>query len=124
MGTAESARVAAAETRLLKDMLLAIPSEVETTINTHHTTSGGGGGGLPGGIPEFQHGLDFVPFDEFPAILHKGERVLTAEENKQFNDNRNFGGNQTTYNVYNPMAAAILAADRQNELMDRLDARM
>ena len=28
----------------------------------------------------FSSGLDYVPFDEFPAILHKGEMVLTANE--------------------------------------------
>ena len=28
----------------------------------------------------FATGLDYVPYDEFPAILHKGEAVLTAEE--------------------------------------------
>ena len=26
-------------------------------------------------------GLNYVPFDNFPAILHRGERVLTAKEN-------------------------------------------
>lgn len=25
-------------------------------------------------------GLDYVPYDEFPALLHQGERVLTAAE--------------------------------------------
>lgn len=34
-------------------------------------------------IPRLAVGLDYVPYDEFPALLHKGERVLTAEENKK-----------------------------------------
>ena len=25
-------------------------------------------------------GLDYVPYDEFPALLHQGERVKTAAE--------------------------------------------
>jgi hypothetical protein len=30
--------------------------------------------------PRLSVGLDYVPYDEFPAILHKGEAVLTAAE--------------------------------------------
>lgn len=29
-------------------------------------------------------GLDYVPYNNYPALLHQGERVLTAEENKAF----------------------------------------
>lgn len=29
-------------------------------------------------------GLDYIPYDEFPALLHEGERVLTKEENKNY----------------------------------------
>ena len=28
-------------------------------------------------------GMDYVPSDDFPALLHRGEAVLTAEENKK-----------------------------------------
>lgn len=36
----------------------------------------------------FAKGLAYVPWDGFIAELHKGERVLTAEENKQYEQSR------------------------------------
>lgn len=33
-----------------------------------------------GSVGRYATGLDYVPYDEFPAILHKGEAVLTASE--------------------------------------------
>lgn len=41
---------------------------------------GGKGINIPK-IPRLNVGMDYVPYDEFPAILHKGEAVLTKEEN-------------------------------------------
>lgn len=29
-------------------------------------------------------GMEYVPYDEYPALLHKGERVLTQGENKEY----------------------------------------
>lgn len=37
------------------------------------------------------NGLFSVPWDGYPAILHKGERVLTARENQQYTYNNYFG---------------------------------
>jgi len=45
-------------------------SDKEANVNVN---KGGGGG-------KFATGLNYVPYDEFPAILHRGEAVLTAAE--------------------------------------------
>ena len=36
-------------------------------------------------------GLSYVPFDGYRATLHKGERVLTADEAEEYNSNRTSG---------------------------------
>ena len=48
--------------------------------------AGGGGGGNPFGpeLPQHATGLANVPFNNYPAMLHKGERVLTANENRNY----------------------------------------
>lgn len=40
-------------------------------------------------LPRLKVGMDYVPSDDFPALLHRGEAVLTAEENKKL---KAFGG--------------------------------
>ena len=41
------------------------------------------------------NGLTYVPKDGFTARLHKGERVLTREENRNYNTNNNSSSNTT-----------------------------
>lgn len=45
--------------------------------------------------PKLATGLDYVPYDEFPAILHKGEAVLTAEEADVWRKGGGGGGGMT-----------------------------
>jgi hypothetical protein len=35
---------------------------------------------------KFESGLTYVPYDNYPALLHEGERILTKEEAKSYND--------------------------------------
>lgn len=38
-------------------------------------------------IKKLKVGIDYVPYDEMPALLHKGEQVLTAEEAQEYRTN-------------------------------------
>ena len=46
------------------------------------------------------NGLDYVPYNGYIAELHKGERILTAQENKEYNERRRGQGGDT-FNFYN-----------------------
>lgn len=52
-------------------------------------------------------GLDYVPYDGYPAILHKGERVMTAAEN------RGGGGASYSISVYVAPGGDLVEAGRQ-----------
>lgn len=46
-------------------------------------------------------GLDYVPFNGYVAELHKGERVLTKQENEEYNNSKGKNSNGDTFNFYN-----------------------
>lgn len=46
------------------------------------------------------NGLDYVPYNGYVAELHEGERVLTKQQNKEYNEGRAEQGGDT-FNFYN-----------------------
>lgn len=47
---------------------------------------------------KFAYGLDYVPYDNFPTMLHEGEGILTASENRSRRNNTQSG---VTVNINN-----------------------
>ena len=65
-------------------------------------------------VKGYAKGLSYVPYDGFPAILHKGERVLTKKEAESYNSNKNptsSGGD--TFVFYSPKPLSEIEAARQ-----------
>lgn len=52
-----------------------------------------------GRVGKYATGLSYVPYDNFPAYLHEGERVLTKEENQMYNRVFSSGGITAAQNV-------------------------
>ena len=62
----------------------------------------------------FANGLSFVPYDGYPAILHKGERVLTATANRNYTYNSNNYFGQVNLNNGMEIDALSESIARQN----------
>lgn len=64
-------------------------SEIEEQANRtaqalNYAFSGGGGGPLTEVSYPHAYGLPYVPYDDYPARLHRGEMVLTRNESEQY----------------------------------------
>lgn len=65
----------------------------DSVAEAENTDNSAGGSKKKTKVKGYAKGLEYVPYDGFPAILHKGERVLTRTEA----DNYNKGGTGATY---------------------------
>lgn len=69
-------------------------------------------------LPRLSVGLDYVPYDGYQAILHKGERVMTKQENAAYSKGNNASGGNT-FNFYSPKAISEAEAARQFKKVQR-----
>lgn len=75
-------------------------------------------------IPRLKVGMDYVPEDDFPALLHEGEAVLTKEENKEYRQaksrtNDNNMGNNAEYLIQKLIDILLAYFPQFKELMNR-----
>ena len=75
---------------------------------------GGKGINLPF-ISKLRVGIEEVPYDEMPAILHKGERVLTKEEAKEYDQEKNQKENKI-YNYSNTINIEHLEVREEKDI--------
>lgn len=70
-------------------------------------------------LPRLKLGLDYVPYDDFPALLHKGEKVLTSEQAAEYRD----GGRSSGVTI-NINGATIMRPDDVDWLLDLMTRRL
>ena len=81
----------------------------------HRSVNVNVGGG--GSVGHYATGLDYVPYDDFPAILHKGEAVLTASEASDWRR----GGFRTEFSTAAPQGSDLAdVLGRMYQLLDDL----
>lgn len=103
----------------LKEFLGINGSSGSSTRVSYGESYGGGSGasfaafdvtsGGPGGLRGYATGLPNVPYNNFVARLHEGERVLTRAENAAYSSRARGTGGEST-NLAEAIAAAVVSA--------------
>lgn len=103
----------------LKEFLGINGSSGSSTRVSYGESYGGGSGasftafdgttGGPGGLRGYATGLPNVPYNNFVARLHEGERVLTKAENAAYSSRARGTGREST-NLAEAIAAAVVSA--------------
>jgi hypothetical protein len=75
---------------------------------------------LEGLLPSYDVGTNYVPYDQI-AQIHKGERILTADENRHFT--KTFGKKNTANNNnYDIMINTLgVKLDNMNQHLEKLE---
>ena len=77
---------------------------LNVNVGVSGTPAAGSGGGGKTPAPLATSGIDFVPYNNFPAILHEREAVLTAKEADAWRRGVGGGGGITVNQYINAVA--------------------
>jgi hypothetical protein len=103
---------------VVKTSAEAVAAQIGTVpINAVLNLSGFVAGGISGilaGLPHFANGTPFVQADNTLALLHKGERVLTANQNRHYTYNSNNYFGNVNLNNGQDIEALCNSIDRHN----------
>lgn len=110
----------------IQSISILTPNPSEAYTNYFVDTSELGGGSEVYGPPapnasSSAYGMDYVPYDGFPAILHEGERVLTAQQARQQDAGSGGAGVSVTINM---IGATVRQDSDIDELAERVAARL
>lgn len=84
----------------MKEMGQKILAALQSGINSGTLTLPGVSGGGFNVDGSHKTGLDYVPYDDYVAVLHKGEMVLPADDAADYRSGGKTGGASTTVNLY------------------------